>query len=678
MAAEGVVGEGAHPQAAHVQVGVDIGGTFTDFCVLRDGSWSALKLPSTPAAPERAVHRGLRELGLSEGFLLAHGATVGLNALLTRALPRVALLATRGFEDLLELGRQTRPGLYDLLCRRPAPLVPRELRFGLSERLAASGEVLCPLDPAEVQEVVGRLQAAGVESVAICFLYGFLDARHERVAARIVRQAGLPCSLSSEVLPEFREYERTVATVLDAALQPVLAEYVRRLRDDETVRRAGVLRIMQSNGGSATPEMVVRRPIHSIFSGPAAGVIGAWRLAAAAGHERVITFDMGGTSTDVSLCPGRIQTTARGEIAGLPLPVPLVDIHTVGAGGGSIARVDPGGALKVGPQSAGADPGPACYGRGGPATVTDAHVVLGRIRPGRFLGGRMALDPAAARRALAAVARPLGLSIEETARGILEVVNATMMRAIKVISIQRGFDLREYCLVAFGGAGGLHAVELARGLRIPRVLVPARSGILSALGLLLADLRRDYSRTVMRPAGDRAALDRGFRELVARAREELGAEGFPPEAVTFTLAADMRYRGQSHEITVAGEAGVSAGAQDWSALFHRAHERLRGYAMPGEPVEVVTIRLAAVAPPRRAPLDSPAPPAHAAGEREPLEVELYTDRRCRAPAWPRAALAPGTRLAGPALILEDHATTYLPPGAMLEVDRLGNLVIEVH
>ncbi|MBI3760348.1 MAG: hydantoinase/oxoprolinase family protein, partial [Chloroflexi bacterium] len=556
-----------------IRIGIDIGGTFTDFVVFHADSQTVetFKLPSTPRDPAEAVLAGLTRLSESSRRRIVHGSTVATNALLERKGAPTALIATRGFRDILQIGRQNRPALYDFFADPPPPLVPEGWRLEVDERIDHRGEVLQPLDPTQIDSLMPFLQAEGVTSVAVSLLFSFLRPEHEQAIAGRLREAGFFVSASHEVLPEFREYERTSTTAINAYVSPVIDRYLGRLeaaldRDD--------LRIMQSNGGSIGAGEARRNGARCILSGPAGGAVGARYVAqmalippaSSAGEGlgaacaplcgvragvRAIAFDMGGTSTDVSLCENDIRVTTEATIGGLPLRLPVIDIHTIGAGGGSIAMVDAGGALRVGPQSAGADPGPACYGRGEHPTVTDANLVLGRLVAENFLGGQMTLDADRSWGALSRLGSAIGLSPVETARGVIEVVNAHMERALRVISVERGHDPRDFTLVSFGGAGGLHAADLARRLGIPRVLIPPLAATLSAFGMLAADVIKDYSQTVMLP-GDTPleALAARLSPLAERGMAEVMAEGVARDDIVVEQFLDIRYRGQSYELTV--------------------------------------------------------------------------------------------------------------------------------
>ena len=530
-----------------VRAGVDTGGTFTDFVFESEGELRIFKLASTPDDPSRAITEGLRRIAEETGLHLSaldvvHGTTVGTNALLQRRGARTALVTTSGFEDVIEIGRQARPELYNLNAVKPSPLVSSELRFGVRERVVASGEVIEPLEENEVAVLLEKLRRANCESIAISLLFSFAHPKHERLIAKALAALGVPLSVSHQVLPEYREYERTSTVTVNAYLQPLMGRYLGRLsvsaagetkqtsatnrRTKSKDQRPG-LRVMQSSGGSISAAAAANEPVRTILSGPAGGIVGALRAGRTAGFENIITFDMGGTSTDVALCDrDGMRLTNEATVAGVPVAVPMMDIHTVGAGGGSIARVDEGGSLRVGPESAGADPGPACYGRTLLPTVTDAHVVLGHFPGAALLGGEFKLDEARAREALNKLTSEMSkaarrkVNINDAAHGVLDVVTTNMERALRHISVERGNDPREFALVPFGGAGGLHAVALARTLRIPRILVPASPGALSAVGVLAADVVKDQSRTVMLDAARdiELRLERVFGEMEKQAR----------------------------------------------------------------------------------------------------------------------------------------------------------------
>ncbi len=671
-----------------MRIAVDSGGTFTDAVFVAGGRLTILKVPSTPRNPADAIAhilaRVLSEHPRAAGapLELLYGTTVGTNALLERRGGRVALVTTAGLEDVLEIGRQARPRLYDWFVERPAPLVPHERRIGLRERMGPGGRVLLRPARRELARAARAARAAGAEAVAVCLLFSYANPAHEREMGAALAAAGIPATLSCEVLPEFREFERTATTVVNAYLIPVMGEYLghasRRAATAWGSRGAARMRVMQSNGGIVSAQAAAREPVRTILSGPAGGVLGAEYVAGVAGFHRVISFDMGGTSTDVALLDGAPQATNEAVVAGLPVAVPVLDIHTVGAGGGSLARFDRAGALRVGPESAGADPGPACYGRGERPTVTDAQLVLGRISPEGFLRGEFRLDARRARRALESVLRaaPAGPgTVEEFAQGIVEVANAVMEKAIRVISIERGHDPRDYTLVAFGGAGGLHGCELAAALRLPRVLVPRLPGGLSALGILRADVVKEYVRTVQLaglPSREtRRRLAVAFAEIERAGARELAQEGFRARAqMRVERFLDCRYAGQGYELTISA-------AGDYVAAFHRLHQQRYGHSDASRGVEVVNVRtrLAGLTP--KPDLDrvarGGASPTAAVAQRRRI---FAGGRWAEAAFYDRTLLLAGNRMRGPAVVGEYGATTFVAPGWKGRVDAFGNLVLE--
>ncbi len=660
-------------------IGIDTGGTFTDVIrVDADGTLRLIKLPSTPSAPAQSFLAGVREIregGVSSQEIV-HGSTVGTNAVLERRGARIALITTRGLADVIEIGRQARSDLYSLRVTRPVPLVPRDLRFEVDERVSAEGEALRAPDQAELDTVAEAVADADVDACAVAFLFSFLHPDHERaVRAALARRlpADVPISLSSEVVPEFREYERTSTTVLNAYVAPVMQSYLAHIQ--ESVESS--IRIMSSNGGSMTIEQARAFPVQTLLSGPAGGVAGAFEVARAAGFSRIITLDMGGTSTDVSLCDGDVRRTSEGSIGGYPIRVPIVDIHTVGAGGGSLGVIDAGGALAVGPESAGADPGPAAYGRGGGATVTDANIVLGRLPANRPLAGRLALDGAASMAAVAGVAQQLGMTSERAADGIIRVANANMERALRVVSLERGYDPRDFTLVAFGGAGPLHACELADSLGMRAVLVPPLPGALSAWGMLHIDVTTDFSQTLMWDMRDAAAarLQQTIEHMESDARRSMRAEGLNADAANFDAFADIRYAGQGYELSVPANDDDGLTHEE---RFHAAHQRRFDYSNPAWPTELVTLRLRASIPVSR-----PAPPAphqsdgpdagHALLGRAALTGGQ--DMAAEASLYDRSSLRAGNRVEGPAVFTQTDCTTFLPAGWLCTVDERLNLIL---
>jgi len=657
-------------------VGIDVGGTFTDFAILKDGQLTVYKLSSTPSNPSVAMLQGVAELKL-ENVSFVHGSTVATNTLLERKGARTALITTQGFEDVIEIGRQNRSKLYDLMLERPPTLVPEELRIGVNERVDYKGTLLTSPSPQELKQLFASLANAAIESVAVSFLFSFLNPLHEEMVQEILDD--LPqkpfISISSKVLPEFREYERTATVVVNSYVGPLMARYLGELED----ALGKDLRIMQSSGGSITISLGSQQPVRTILSGPAGGVVGAFYLAELAGYNNIITLDMGGTSTDVSLCPGTIKETTSSTLGDYPISVPMIEIHSVGAGGGSISRVDEGGALVVGPQSAGADPGPACYGKGNHVTVTDANLVLGRLQPQQFLGGRMTLDYERSEHLMANLAKEMGIGTEEAALGILRIVNANMERAIRVISLERGYDPRHFTLLSFGGAGSMHSCELAKELGIPRVLVPPHPGILSALGVAIADIVKDYSRTVMLQGEEvnRQRLEEGFNLLYNRAEEEMRDEGLTVENAITQRSMDVRYVGQSFELTVDYPSNSRAINKSISNRFHRAHRQRFGYSDVSEPVEIVNLRLKIVIP-----VEKPLPQPQEQSTTDPSQSKILEERVVfkegpfSTPIYQRDQLRCGNVIRGPALVVQMDSTTVITPGWCGTVDPYSNLIIE--
>lgn len=696
-----------------IRIGIDTGGTFTDFVVAIGPRIISFKAPSTPSNPARAILDGLARIVEEWGDVtpdIVHGTTVATNALLERKGARTALVTTEGFEDVIEIGRQARPEIYNLMVRRPAPLVERDLRFGIRERIGPDQSVIEPLDQNGLQNLIEQIarRKPEIESIAVCLLFSFANPAHEEKIARALEPLGLPVSLSHKILPEYREYERTSTVVINAYLVPILSRYLRSLANglssvgikaksasaseknsrkaNRTAARAAgygqlsasafKLRVMQSNGGSVSAATAASEPVRAILSGPAGGVVGALRVCQAAGARDIITFDMGGTSTDVALCRGEARTTNEALVAGLPVAVPIIDIHTVGAGGGSIARVDEAGALRVGPESAGADPGPACYGRGEEVTVTDANLALGRFGGADLLGGEMRLDIARSREALARLAAEMSrhsekpVTIERAALGVIRVANANMESALRVVSVERGHDPRLFTLVSFGGAGGLHVCELAAALRIPRIIVPRSPGTLSALGVLLGDVAKDYSRTVMMNTEDTDLdeIEKGFAALEREARRDLASEGFASDKIKMARSVAMRYAGQSFEIDVGW-------SRAFNRAFHDAHRERYGYADNSRATEIVNLRVRArgiTDKPRLARSASKSSSKPAASRTASAHL---SERASRVPVYAREDLSAGAHARGPAIITEYSSTTLVPAGRDFEVDPWMNLII---
>jgi N-methylhydantoinase A len=730
-----------------LRIAIDTGGTFTD-CVWTDPATRRLrmlKVFSTPADPSQAIVEALQKIGHAGELILLHGTTVGTNTLLERKGARTALVTTKGFEDAIEIGRQARPKLYDLFFDRIQPLVPKDLRFGINERTASDGKILTEPTPQELRTLADELAAAKPQSVAISLLFAFANPTNEEAVAQALKPLAVPLSISHQILPEFREYERTSTAGINAYLQPVMQPYLENLEArslatskprvaagaspaqvratspggasfklaqrvsakrshveerpfrvcpefiegaaKSSSKHSGVLVprifVMQSSGGITALSTAAREPVRTVLSGPAGGVVGAVATARASGFDRIIAFDMGGTSTDVSLVEGEIKTATDAQIAGLPISVPMLDIHTVGAGGGSLARFDAAGVLRVGPESAGADPGPICYGRGLQPTVTDANLLLGRLQSTRFLGGDFTLDLDRTRRVTKEFLQQQGsrLTLDQFAAGVLRVVNATMEKAIRVVSIERGRDPRHFALVAFGGAGGLHACALAEALSIPHVIIPALPGALSALGILASDVVKDYSRTVLWRASGKIPTDKLNREFTAL--EKTAAKDFRKEhwqgTPHYNRSIDLRYRGQGYELNLPFTKNL---LRD----FEQEHHRRYGYTHPNREVELVTLRLratvksprteaitshvgtGALARPGRAKLGSPSSPqAPVLFESKKRETRIYS----------RDDLQPAKQYSGPAIITEYSATTVIPPGKHFHLDRAANLIVTI-
>jgi N-methylhydantoinase A len=676
-----------------------------------------LKMFSTPDDPSRAIAEALEQIGCRDSLILLHGTTVGTNTLLQRKGARVALVTTAGFEDVIEIGRQARPQLYDFFFDRVEPLVGADLRFGMDERTSSDGEIPREPSPTDLRDLKARVLEKKPEAIAISLLFSFSNSKNESLVAAALEELGVPLSVSHQILPEFREYERTSTVVVNAYLQPVMQRYLESLEarvqassrtaqglKPESLKRPGGMAetmpsrgtvsgrggarglangdrgagarifVMQSSGGITALHSAAREPVRTVLSGPAGGVVGAAEMARRSGCERIISFDMGGTSTDVALVDRGVRGGNQTEIAGLPVSVPMLDIHTVGAGGGSIARFDAAGALRVGPESAGADPGPICYGRGTQPTVTDANLILGRLQPHRFLGGDFALDLERTRRIVSAWLKKQRseLSLEQFAAGGIRVVNATMEKAIRVVSIERGYDPRDFVLVAFGGAGGLHACELARSLSIPRVIVPARPGGLSAFGILVSDVVKDYSRTVLWRAWNELPVKRlneEFGNLWRSAETDFRSEGWQG-VIRLQRSVDVRYRGQGYELNVPYTRRLMA-------AFRREHERRYGYSYPTREIELVTLRLRAII---RSPQLSAGNTRADRAKRSSSGLELtsvfFEDKKITAAIYDRDALPAGRKYSGPAVVTEYSATTIVPPRAQFWLDRIGNLVIE--
>lgn len=677
------------------RIGIDVGGTFTDFTMIDEsvGNVKFHKVPSTPHDPSEAIERGIVDLLRMHSITadqishVGHGTTVATNLIIERKGSPVGLITTRGFRDILEIGRQTRPHLFDYAVGKPPALVPRMHRLEVDERMSARGKVLVPLDENAVRKAAETLRDAGIDAVTVCFLHAYCNPAHEQRAKAIVREV-LPnayLSISSEVLPEFREYERLSTTVLNAAVGPRMARYLDRFL--ERVRELGVAQepfTIHSNGGLMSAASVRQFPVRTCLSGPAAGVVGAAAVGRAIGHPDLVTFDVGGTSTDVSLIAGgRPLFTSNRQVAGYPVKMPMVDIHVIGAGGGSIAWLDDAGSLKVGPHSAGAVPGPVGYGRGGTEpTITDAEITLQRLNPKVLLKGRMAVDAPAAREVIATrVAGPLGLSVEDAAEGIIRIANANMSRAIRAVSTERGYDLSRFALFAYGGAGPLHAVEVAEECGIPMVIVPQEPGTMCARGILLTDISFDFVRSLITQVTSETwpAIAAAFRELHADALAWLSSERVEEDRRRYVCAIDARYDGQNFEVQVALDDALTLTLADFEQRFHEAHTREYGYQVPDRAIQVINCRLQAVGQVIKAPLALARSDTTLADARTGSR-EVYHGKAhgwCATEVYDRDLLSAGTMIAGPAVIEEMSSTTVLGPLHRATVDPYGTLIISL-
>jgi N-methylhydantoinase A len=683
------------PTRTPLRIAIDSGGTFTDCVWLAprhaqnrrtpgDSSLRILKVFSTPADPAQAIAEAVLKIaGEIQDIIVLHGTTVGTNTLLQRKGARVAFVTTAGFEDSIEIGRQQRPKLYDFFFEKDPALAPAELRFGVDERISAEGVVLRAPSAESLESLASNVAAQKPQAVALSLLFSFANPANEKAVAAVLARLKLPLSISHQILPEFREYERASTVLVNAYLQPVMQGYLQKLQERAGAggKRARIF-VMQSSGGITALNTAAEQPVRTVLSGPAGGIVGAAAVAQRSGFDRIITFDMGGTSSDVALVDGRPTTTNEADVAGLPVRVPVLDIHTVGAGGGSLARFDAGGALRVGPESAGADPGPICYGKGERPTVTDANLLLGRLPADQFLGGDFQLDLPRTQKIVAQWLKDNGskLTPEEFAAGVVRVVNANMEKAIRVVSIERGYDPRQFSLAAFGGAGAMHACDLAQALRIPRVIVPAYPGALSALGILISDVVKDHSRTVLLRVGLKskkvrgdaapdfsAQLDPVFAELKRNIATELKKEDWQGRAL-FEPSCDLRYRGQGYELNLPYDAGVLQ-------RFHAEHKRRYGYSSPEREVEIVTVRMRGrVASPEKL---SRLKISEEQGNLKPAAAMVhFGGKRYKTQIVPRASIRAGRKLRGPAIITEYSATTVVPPSLSFHKDQAGNLLIE--
>ncbi len=652
-------------------VGVDTGGTFTDFIYKSEDGWGVYKTLSSPSNPAESLLKGLKHILKGDTYKIVHGSTVATNAILERKGAYTAFVTNKGFEDIIEIGRQNRCELYNLHYRRKSQLVPKELRFGVDCRINSSGEIVKELDESELENLARVLEKIKPESIAVCFLFSYLNPKHELQAEKIFSTLNIPISLSHKILSEFREYERASTTIINAYVSPKMKRYIKNIIEETS---GNELRIMQSNGGSISATTAMEESVRTILSGPAGGAVGAYEIGKMAGYSKLITFDMGGTSTDVALIDNKLPLTFESKIADFPVKVPMIDIHTVGAGGGSIAYLDAGGSLKVGPESAGADPGPICYGKGERITVTDANLYLGRIVPEYFLGGNMKIDKGRLNEYFKIMSKEIGLSEIELAEGVLDVANASMEKAIRVISVEKGFDPREFVLFSFGGAGGMHAAFLAYLLHIPKVFIPKNPGILSAIGMLMADIIKDYSLTVMlkNEETDFDNINKLFESLDAKGVDDLKKEGVKDDDIILEHYLDMRYLGQSYEIMVPFD-------KDYTKNFHLLHEKNYGYSDKNKKIEIVNIRLRARGIPQKPSFETMEYGGELVNSSAILGIKdvVFDSAFYKTKIVDRDKLQYGNIIEGPAIIVEYSSTISIPPSSRAKIDKFGNIIIDI-
>lgn len=644
-----------------MRIGIDTGGTFTDFVVLVDGEFSVHKEMSTPIDPSIAIYQGIKKLigDKLDGTYIYHGTTIATNALLERKGSKIVLITTKGFEDIIEIGRQNRKELYNIFEQETKPLVERPYRVGIKERADFKGNILEQISKAEMLKLKNKIKKLKPEAIAISLINSYASSKNELIVENLLKDLGIPISVSSRILPEFREYERTSTVVINAYLIKKVFSYMNNLK----VRlKQSKIFVLQSNGGLISTEQAGSEPVRILLSGPAGGVVGAFKIAEKVGMNKIMTYDMGGTSTDVSLCDGSIKFSNINTVDNLAVNVPMVDVKTIGAGGGSIAYIDPGGALKVGPESAGSDPGPACYGKGDRPTVTDANVVLGRINPDYFLGGEMKIFKDRSARALRKLSKQLGISTLELASGIIEVANANMEKALRVISLERGYDPREFALFSFGGAGGLHACELARGLGISKVIFPSNPGVLSALGMLIADYFRDYSMSVFfnSEQDDFQKISKAFRRLEKRPEKE-----YTRECIKYEYYIDARYKRQSHELIIPFN-------KSFIKTFHNEHKKKYGYSQSDNIVEIVNIRLRALSKK----VDFKIPECTKVRKQVTFTKSdiFYNNKNVLSRIYSRDDFYSGYKFRGPAIVLEKTSTLFVTPGFNCQIENYGNII----
>ncbi len=651
-------------------VGVDTGGTFTDFIYKHNNKWGVYKVLSSPNNPADSLLEGLNHILKTEEFKIIHGSTVATNAILERKGAYTVFITNKGFEDVIEIGRQNRSELYNLHYKRKPQLVSKELRFGVECRINAEGKAIKDIDEEELERIKRVLEKIKPESIAVCFLFSYLNPEHELTVEDKLSDLNVPVSLSHKILSEFREYERASTTIINAYVSPKMKRYIKNIIDEIGDNE---LRIMQSNGGSISAQVAMRESVRTILSGPAGGAVGAYEIGKMAGYSKLITFDMGGTSSDVALIDNKLPLAFESKIADFPVKVPMIDIHTVGAGGGSIAYLDAGGSLRVGPESAGADPGPICYGKGERITVTDANLYLGRLVPEYFLGGNMKLNKEKLNNHFKSMAKEVGLGQIELAEGILDVANASMEKAIRVISVEKGFDPREFILFSFGGAGGMHAAFLAKLLHIPKIFIPQNPGILSAIGMLMADIIKDYSLTVMIKSENTnfKELQSLFEPINNQGIVDLKNEGIAKDNIVLEHYLDMRYLGQSYEIMVPFD-------ENYIESFHNLHEKNYGYSDKSKKIEIVNIRLRARGLPEKPQFDTMEYDKKAIDSQAILGIKdvIFNSTAHKTKIISRDKLKHGNIIEGPAIIVEYSSTIVLPPDSLGNIDKFGNIIID--
>lgn len=651
-------------------IGIDTGGTFTDFIYKKGEKWGVYKTLSTPSNPAEAVLKGITYITDGAPANIIHGTTVATNAILERKGVKTAIIANKGFEDIIEIGRQNRKELYNLKYKRGEHLVPPSLRFSINCRINADGDEIIPLNFNELDSVISKLKSSETEAVAVSFLFSFLNDKHEKYIGKILEKEGIFVCISSEIMPEFREYERLSTTVVNAYVSPIMDRYLTFIKDNIKDSKFSV---MQSNGGIISADTAIKQSVRTILSGPAGGAVGAFEIAKMSGFDKIITFDMGGTSTDVSLINGALSMSVESEIDGFPVKVPMIDINTVGAGGGSIAFKDSGGALRVGPRSAGAFPGPICYGKGEEITVTDANLFLGRLSPEHFLGGNIKLKKGRLDKYFKELSRIFNLSEVELPEGILEIANSNMEKAIRKISIEKGYNPSEFTLFSFGGAGGLHAAFLAQLLDIPKILVPKNPGILSAMGMILSDIVKDYSKTVMiKEHLEYEKILTLYKEIIQKGFQEMLKEGVLKKHISYNLMADLRYQGQSFEIVVDFD-------ERFLENFHIKHEKYYGYANRDKKVELVNIRVRFTGKTEKPEFIPSKKRITDIDNRAVLKEDLviFKGKPEKTIFYERDKLKYGNRFTGPAIVVEYSSTTVIPPDFTVEIDKFENMIISL-